>query len=245
MNTRHRSTYRNSDPRERSVARLLINLVALIIVVGGAIMTWLFLSDRDLLFSTPNRAANADAPPALARYVFDTAELVAPTRLVTRIDKRTLGNVRKLDLLLPWPYQPGTVPALPATAREFDDWLILTFETTTEEQLSAEERYGEIYPVYFDGEPEQVSGNLLRYKFRQDSPYSDLTLYVANADSKQIIHRCDLKPSVLGPILCERAFKLAGNITLRLRFASKHLENWADIEKNVRLALANMYRATQ
>jgi hypothetical protein len=153
-----------------------------------------------------------------------------------------LGNVTKLDLLLPWPYQPGTVPRLPDTAAAFDNWLILTLDTGGKDELTPVERYGEIYPVYFEGEPEQVEGNLLRYRFREGSPYTDLVLYVANAGGEQVVHRCDKKPSVLGPILCERTIQLTSEIRLRLRFARRHLQDWAGIEQNVRTAMANMLR---
>ena len=125
------------------------------------------------------------------------------------------------------------------------DWIILTFETATKDELTPVERYGEIYPVYFDGEPEQVDGNLLRYKFKEASPYADLTLFVATVDGQHIVHRCDRKPSVLGPILCERTLSLPGDMRLRMRFARSHLEDWAQIERNVRLALANMFRTIQ
>lgn len=220
---------------------MMIILIGLVVVTGGFIVTWLFLGDRDLLFAAPHKVANPDAAPVMALYRFDTAELVAPTRLVTRVNRRTLGSIVKLDMLLPWPYQPGSTPRLPSTSEEFNNWIILTFEGVTKDTLTPVERYGEIYPVYFDGEPEQVDGNLLRYKFKESSPYADLTLYVATVDGRHIVHRCDRKPSVLGPILCERTLSLANDMRLRMRFSRKHLESWAEIERNVRLALANMF----
>jgi len=244
MNRHRRSAY-SHGPQERSIGSMMIMFIGLVIVTGGFIIAWLFLADRDLLFATPQQVANPDTAPVLARYRFDTAELVAPTRLVTRVNRRTLGNIVKLDLLLPWPYQPGSIPRLPETSREFNDWIILTFETATKDELTPVERYGEIYPVYFDGEPEQVDGNLLRYKFKETSPYADLILFVATVEGRYIVHRCDRKPSVLGPILCERTLSLANNMKLRVRFSRSHLENWAQIERNVRLALANMFRTIQ
>ena len=236
---RHRPAY---GPQERSVGRLALTFAGMLIVTAGFIVAWLFVADRDLLFSAPSAKSDPQQGPVMARYRFDTAELMAPTRLVTRVDKRTLGNVTKLDLLLPFPYQPGTVPTLPDTAAEFDNWLILTLDTGGHDELTPVERYGEIYPFYFDGEPEQVEGNLLQYRFREGSPYADLVLYVANAGGNQVVHRCDKKPSVLGPILCERTIRLSPDIRLRIRFARAHLEQWADIEGNVRLAMANMFR---
>lgn len=236
---RHRPAY---GPQERSVGRLALTFAGMLIVTAGFIVAWLFVADRDLLFSAPSAKSDPQQGPVMARYRFDTAELMAPTRLVTRVDKRTLGNVTKLDLLLPFPYQPGTIPTLPDTAAEFDNWLILTLDTGGHDELTPVERYGEIYPVYFDGEPEQVEGNLLQYRFREGSPYADLVLYVANAGGNQVVHRCDKKPSVLGPILCERTIRLSRDIRLRIRFARAHLEQWADIEGNVRLAMANMFR---
>ncbi len=244
MNRHRRSAYQHG-PQERSIGRMMVTFIALVVVTGALIIAWRFLADRDLLFATPQQVTNADATPVLARYRFDTAEVVAPTRLVTRVNRRTLGNIVKLDLLLPWPYQPGSIPRLPGSPREFNDWIILTFEPATRDDLTPVERYGEIYPVYFDGEPEQVDGNLLRYKFKENSPYADLTLFVATVDGHHIVHRCDRKPSVLGPILCERTLSLPGNMRLRMRFARSHLEEWALIERNVRLALANMFRTIQ
>lgn len=240
MSWQRQSAYQYG-PRERSIGRMMITFVGLVLVTGGVIVAWLFLGDRDLLFAPPQQVANPDAAPALARYRFDKAELVAPTRLVTRVKRRTLGSIVKLDMLLPWPYQPGSSPRLPGTSREFNDWIILTFEGAAKDELTPVERYGEIYPVYFDGEPEQVDGNLLRYKFKETSPYADLTLYVATVDGRHIVHRCDRKPSVMGPILCERTIPLNSDMRLRMRFSRKHLESWAQIERNVRLALANMF----
>ena len=236
---RHRPAH---GPQERSVGRLALTFAGMVFVTVGFVLVWLFMADRDLLFSAPSAKTDPQQGPVMARYRFDTAELVAPTRLVTRVENRTLGNVTKLDLLLPFPYQPGTVPALPDTAQEFDNWLILTLDTGGQDELTPVERYGEIYPVYFEGQPEQVEGNLLQSRFREGSPYADLVLYVANAGGNQVVHRCDKKPSVLGPILCERTIKLSPAIRLRIRFARAHLEQWADIESNVRLAMANMFR---
>ena len=222
---------------------MVMTFIGLVLITGGFIVTWLFLGDRDLLFAPPQQVENPDAAPVLARYRFDTAELVAPTRLVTRVDRRTLGGIIKLDMLLPWPYQPGKSPRLPGSSREFNNWIILTFEGETKDELTPVERYGEIYPVYFDGEPELVDGNLLRYKFKETSPYADLTLYVATIDGRHIVHRCDRKPSVLGPILCERTLSLTEDIRLRMRFSRDHLESWQQIESNVRLALVSMFRS--
>ena len=242
---RHHRHGTHAGPRERSVGRLALNLAGMILVTAGFIVTWLFLADRDLLFSAPSAKSDPQAVPVMASYRFDGAELIAPTRLVTRVNKRTLGNITKLDLLLPFPYQPGTAPALPESAAEFDNWLILTLETGSRDELTPVERYGEIYPVYFDGEPEAVDGNLLRYRFREGTPYADLVLYVANAGGKHVVHRCDRKPSVLGPVLCERTLRLTPDIRLKIRFAEAHLEHWADVESNARLAMANMFRSFQ
>ena len=242
---RHRNSMYSQGPQERSIGRMIAVFFGLVMVVGSFILAWLFLADRDLLFAAPQQITNPDAPPVMARYRFDSAELVAPTRLVTRVNRRTLGNIVKLDLLLPWPYQPGSVPRLPATSREFNDWIILTFEASGKDELTPVERYGEIYPVYFDGEPELVDGNLLRYRFKETSPYSDLTLYVATVEGRHIVHRCGRKPSVLDPILCERTLSLAKDMKLRIRFSRDHLEDWAQVERNVRLALANMFRTVQ
>ncbi len=243
--SQHRRHSPGYTTRERSIGRLALTLAGLILVTAGTIVTWLFLADRDLLFASPTAQTDATEAPTMARYRFDTVELIAPTRLVTRVKKPTLGNISKLDMLLPWEYQAGTVPKLPADAAEFNDWLILTLDTVGQDELSPVERYGEVYPVYFDGEPKLVDGNLLQYQFKQGSPYADLVLYVANADGKHVVHSCDKKKSVLGPILCERTIQMTPQVRLRIRFARKHLDKWAEIEANVRRAMASMLHNLQ
>ena len=94
MNRHRRSAFQHG-PQERSIGRMMITFFALVVVTGAFIIAWLFLADRDLLFATPQQVANPDATPVLARYRFDTAELVAPTRLVTRRVGATSSAVSK------------------------------------------------------------------------------------------------------------------------------------------------------
>ena len=127
------SWYRNSayqmGPQERSIGRMMITFIGLVVVTGGLIVAWLFLGDRDLLFAARPQVTNPDAPAVMARYRFDTAELVAPPHLVTRVSRRTLGSIVKLDMLLPWPFQPGESPPLPSSSREFNNWIVCFADT--------------------------------------------------------------------------------------------------------------------
>jgi hypothetical protein len=247
MMRRHRRHTQAHGPKERSVGRLALTFAGMVFVTAGFILTWLFLADRDLLFSTPSTAVN-NTRSGRTGSAGHGALPVRPGR-ADRPDP-ACHPVREAHVGQRHQARPAIALALSARHRApaarhaaaFDNWLILTLDTGGKDELTPVERYGEIYPVYFEGEPEQVEGNLLRYRFREGSPYADLVLYVANAGGEQVVHRCDKKPSVLGPILCERTIQLTSEIRLRLRFARRHLQDWAGIEQNVRTAMANMLR---
>ena len=79
------------------------------------------------------------------------------------------------------------------------NWVLITLEPR-EGRTGLEERMDPIYSVYLDPVESQEAGLVLR-KFKTDSPYTDSELLVAPTGE---VIRCDKKPSVLGPIICER-----------------------------------------
>ena len=54
--------------------------------------------------------------------------------------------------------------------------------------------------------------------------------------------RCDKKPSVLGPIICERLWPLTNGVMARVRFSRQRLAEWKDIDETAQILLKEFTR---
>lgn len=224
--------------RERSLLMPLIATLSLLVVLGGGILAFYFVPNPELLV---RRGSDTIAGRRIVRLALEGGELVVPYGIVARVKRRTLGSIVLVDLQVPWPYDPARLPASPEEARDLADWIILTFEPGLK-LLDPPERLEKIYKVYFAGSPVPGPGGLRRHAFASDSPYADLELFVSPDDDGQVIIRCGLKPSSLGPILCEARVPVTEAMSMRYRFAQPHLDEWRQIDALARSLLAQFYR---
>ena len=77
------------------------------------------------------------------------------------------------------------------------------------------------------------------HAFAEGSPYADSELIADYGANPPAAIRCDLKPSVLGPILCDRMIRISAAIMGRLRFTRGNAGDWREIENAV-LALTRV-----
>lgn len=224
--------------REGSLLVPLIMTLSVLVVLASAILAFYFFPAPELLLRgkpDPHTAAHS------VRIVLDDGELVVPSSLVARIKRRTLGTVHQVDLQVPWPYNPARLPANAQEARDLSDWMILTFQAR-EKLLDPAERLEKIYKVYFAGPPTPGPGGLQRHAFAASSPYADLELFVSADPNQPALIRCDLKPSSLGPILCEARVPVSGATMMRYRFAQPHLAEWRQLDALARALLLEFFR---
>ena len=226
--------------REGSLLVPLIMTLSVLVVLASAILAFYFFPSPELLM--PMRG-DRDSGNRQVRIALDDGELVVPYGIVARIDRRTLGSVQQVDLQVPWPYDASKLPTSPDEARDLADWIILTFEPRGK-LIDPAERLRKIYKVYFAGPPTPGPGGLERYEFAANSPYADLELFVSNDPNQPALYRCDLKPSSLGPILCETRVPVSDAIMMRYRFAEPHLGEWRRIDALARALLLEYYRPT-
>jgi len=216
----------------------LIMTLSILVVLAGTILAYYFFPNSELLL---HRQASPDSGRRSVRITLDDGELVVPYGIVARVKRRTLGSVQQVDLQVPWPYDAARLPASPEQARDLSDWMILTFQAR-EKLLDPAERLEKIYKVYFAGPPTPGPGGLQRHAFAAASPYADIELFVSADPYQPALIRCDLKPSSLGPILCEARVPVSGATMMRYRFAQPHLAKWRWIDALARALLVEFFR---
>jgi len=224
--------------RENSLLVPVVMTLSVLVVLASAILAFYFFPNPELLLPHHDETGSGRR---LVQIAIDDGTLVVPYGIVARIKRRTLGSVEQVDLQVPWPYDVNKLPNSPEQARDLKDWVILTFEPR--DRLTAPaERFDKIYKVYFDGEPLPGPAGLTRYRFKPNSPYADLELFVSTDPNQPALIRCDLKPSSLGPILCEARVPVSDATMMRYRFAEIHLDQWRQIDALSRALLLEFFR---
>jgi hypothetical protein len=167
----------------------------------------------------------------------EDTKFTLPETIVAKIDKPILGNVTRVDLRLPWPFDRQQLNIVHALPTDLQDWVLITLEPRLG-RTGLEERMEPIYSVYLDP-AEAVEEGLVLRKFMADSPYTESELLVAA--SGEVI-RCDKKPSVLGPIICERLWPFSPGVMARVRFSRQRLAEWKDIDETAQILLKEFTR---
>ena len=222
MSVHHRAHLRQKN-RERSIAALALFAAMAFMALAGVVIAFYFLPNPALLLG-------GDADPDPTRRIETSVAGVAfaiPETLAARIDGKLLGGAERVDLQIPWPYDPAAPRAEADLARA----MLATIEPRGG-QKTHEELYGPIYSVYLE-EGSASEGIVLR-AFKPGAPYGDSELAVDFRESPPAVSRCDLKPSLLGPVLCERLFPLEGGLMARLSFPKAKLAEWKAMEAAAR-----------
>jgi hypothetical protein len=218
----HHERYRAKRARERSVGYLSLFVSAVFVILAGMIIAFYFIPDPALLFSGTKAAKDG-----LVDVALEDMEFRLPERHVERIGRGLLRGANQIDLRLPWPYEPKSLAAEPQSPDDVRAFVLVSI-LPRGDQITPEERFEPIYKVYFSENAHDASG-LMNYRFKPDSPYADSELFVDEKALPQAVIRCDLKASVLGPILCERITRLGDKLVLRVRFARTRLAEWQAI----------------
>lgn len=238
MRDRPTSFTSRANVREGSLLVPVVMTLSVLVVLASAILAFYFFPSPELLLPRRDEAGSGQR---LVHIALSDGELVVPVGAVARIKRRTLGSVAQVDLQVPWPYDVKRLPDSPEQARDLKDWIILTFEPR-DKLIAPDERFAKIYKVYFDGEPLPGPAGLKRYRFKPNSPYADLELFVSSDPNQPALIRCDLKPSSLGPILCEARVPVSDATMMRYRFAQTHLDQWRQIDALSRALLVEFFR---
>jgi len=213
--------------RKRSVAVLLVLMVCGFFAVAGSIIAFYFLPNPDLLFGKSRTAGSADK---LLHVEFVGDEFVMPEPVVRSIKRSLTGNVRRIELRVPWPFSVESINQVAAEdLNKVSGSLFLTFEHNTK-KLSALTHLDKILKRYFEGPPAPTASGLMRYTFKASSPYPNRELYIAALRGKQIIIQCEPDNGKRGPSLCERDLQINKSLLARYRFHRKYLSGWRQLE---------------
>ncbi len=148
---------------------------------------------------------------------------------------RSGGRVKRLDIYFHWPEMTGFVKEeeFSFTHRGVDSPIVNISISAPEHIWSAQKRLQEIYPVYFNGEPEKASYGLTYRSLKPESGYKDYDLFYAWETKGLYLLHCRKETSSLTPPDCYRDIALPGNILLQYRFRRANLKNWRRIEQDV------------
>lgn len=230
MHRQHHASYQLKRARERSLSYLILFVVMLFFGLAGTILAILFVPNPSLLFGQREVGQQTDA---ITRVEMEDTAFNFPQPVVADIQRTLFNRVKRIDLKWPWPLarqELTTVRELPA---DLNDWLIVTLEPR-DGRGSTDERLDTIYSNFFEPEMALEHG-LTRYSFKSDSAYADSDLLVSQ--DRRVV-RCDKRPSVLGPIICERLTPYTAKLMIRIRFARQRAAEWPDMEQTAFTLLA-------
>ena len=230
----HHLNYLLQRRRERSLGVVLLFAAMAFFSLAGVVLAIYFVPHPSLLFGRPEVGSPSTGVIAA---ILEDAKFTLPETIVAKIDKPVLGKTKRIDLQVPWPFDRQQLNIVHALPTDLEDWVLITLEPR-EGRTGLEERMVPIYSVYLDPIESQEAGLVLR-KFKTDSPYTDSELLVASTGE---IIRCDKKPSVLGPIICERFWPLTQGVMARVRFSRQRLTEWKDIDETAQILLKEFTR---
>ncbi len=230
----HHLNYLLQRRRERSLGVVLLFAAMVFFSLAGVVLAIYFVPHPSLLFGRP-KAGSPSAGVIVA--TLEDAKFTLPETIVANIDKPVLGKTRRIDLQVPWPFDRQQLNIVHALPTDLQNWVLIALEPR-EGRTGLEERLAPIYSVYLDPVESQEAGLLLR-KFKADSPYTDSELLIAPTGE---IIRCDRKPSVLGPIICERFWPVTQGVMARVRFSRQRLSEWKDIDDTAQILLNEFTR---
>lgn len=219
----HHERYRARQARQRSLGYLGLFVSVVFVTLLGMIIAFYFLPNPALLLGGDDEPRGGLVDVALEDMEFRLQE-----HHLERISRGLLSGANQIDLRLPWPYDDRPAPEVnsPGDVRDF----ILVSILPRSEQITPEERFEPIYQVYIGSSGRDQSG-LINHRFKPDAPYTDSELFVDQRTVPRAVMRCDLKPSVLGPVLCERITRLGDKLLVRIRFARTRLAEWQAIHE--------------
>jgi hypothetical protein len=224
----HHELHRARRMRERSLTSLFLFAILVCVAVAGLTLAVLFLPNPSLLFAS---GSASDPATGIRAIELRGARFALPERFVTRIDHSLLRDIERADLTLPWPNSAGAVPPAQPSARDLDHLVMLTLEPAADRKTH-EELLEPIYRVYFANRDAPRAGVQV-HSFALGSPYADSEL-IADYGTPPTVIRCDLKPSVLGPVLCDRVLRFGGHVVGRVRFTRANARDARAIEAAVR-----------
>ena len=225
----HHLNYLLQRRRERSLGVIVLFAAMAFFSLAGVVLAIYFVPHPSLLFGRPEIGAPSTGVVVVA---LEDARFTLPETIVAKIDKPVLGEAKRIDLQVPWPFDRQQLNIVHALPTDLQNWVLITLEPR-EGRTGLEERMVPIYSVYLDPTEGQEAGLILR-KFKPDSPYTDSELLVAPTGE---IIRCDKIPSVLGPIICERLWPVTQGVMARVRFSRQRLSEWKDIDETAQILL--------
>lgn len=211
---------RQSRIKERSITTIYTVFLGVVFIVAVTFMVYYFKGNPDILFSSKKSVRQ---PNKIVHLSFQDVDLLVPKYMLGKIQRSPLRRI--LSIRLHIPLQPVDGKTNFIENADLDKWLLVTIEKS-KSHFSQAKWLKEIYRIYFNGPAILHSSGLYLYKFRPDSPYNDMQLFVDDLNNPVNMIKCNLEASGLGYRMCESQSKISNKLSIFYRFPKQRLGAW-------------------
>jgi hypothetical protein len=223
-------------PRRRGGRAGWLVPLSIFIATAGATALALAMLQSRTGFTFFERPAPTDSTAAVAVTVGQAGFHIPASYLVYASTRRG-GRRDELEMMALLPDLQGySLDQAAAFASKAADSRVLNFTLREEPRgMSDEERLQSSFlPLTENRQGTSGPHGLQAYRFRPNSGYDGLELYVGGTPSGTVILRCQLESDDVPAPECESMTNVSDDLSLSYRFKRAHLDQWRDIDAGLR-----------
>ncbi len=224
--------------KERSITAITLLLLVGLVSTAGAIMSYYFLKNPDILFAEKTPATAVKKQLALQ---FEDGRFTIPGYLLRNVKRTPLRKVTKVNLVVPLNWSAGMKPQFFTSKSDLSEWMLVEIEKRRS-FLPISDRLQKIYRFYVASPAVIHSSGLYRYRFKSGSPYDSIELFTDDLQNPGFIIRCEMQSSLHGTRLCYRQIPISSRLSILYKFPRSQINQWQQVHKTVQSLIANIYR---
>lgn len=224
--------------KERSITAFSLLLLAGLFAIAGGLVAWHYLRPAEIVGTSSNDQIASDK---ISHLKFNDADFFIPAWLITSLQRTTFRKIRQINLAMPVGWTPQMQAVKLRESSDLTQWILVNIKTRKSFVDNKKWLTG-IYRHYISGPATAHSSGLLRYRFKQDSPYSDLEIFTNDLQNPTVIIRCELLNTTLPARLCERHLILDSRFTTSYRFTRSQLASWQQVHQTVANLMKSAYK---
>lgn len=224
--------------KERSITAVALLLLAGLFTIAGGFVAWHYLRPAEV---APSSARNALSANKISHLKFNDADFYIPAWLITSLQRTTFRKIKQINLAIPIDWTTDMQPVKLGETSDLAQWILVNIKIR-KSFVDDKKWLTTIYRQYISGPAIGHSSGLFRYRFKQDSPYSDLEIFTDDLQKPTFIIRCELLNTTLPARQCERRLPLDSRFTANYRFTRSQLANWKQIHQTVTSLMKSAYR---
>ena len=121
----HHLNYLLQRRRERSLGILLLFAAMVFFSLAGVLLAIYFVPHPSLLFGRPILGSPSEK---MIVATLEGTKFTLPETIVASIDEPMLGDAKRIDLRLPWPFDRQQLNIVHALPTDLQNWVLITLE---------------------------------------------------------------------------------------------------------------------